>query len=904
MAVFTMNDLIKCVEKKTVPKTNTEVLLAFNERNQTVSTKKPRLSWGTRYYLIRNNNDNKHVARSPGVRVQVGRPGYLVLDVQISYEASCLEGNEEQLLRAFFHPNDKPRDLLERHLRHWTREYGSQHFNLESVSLSQFKRGLTSFLINKAEELGLTLLPSIAIQADVPESMHLKDLSFTVKLHDAPDPLPVIFDADVLVDRDRLHIFLAGRITQKQVGELILAVGQRYFIQEVGLSDYYFARNERLKSTLSYYLEPELKERGLHLASLSIRGDEPPIPANFEHIMEAGKEIQVGTKRNFQVHPQAKMRIILRDIRQFCTGSLEVDAVQGLVEKEAETLFELLLSRASDRELLNPERIKMEVANSLNARLVEYGLGAELLNLNIDFPRISINHEFNSGSIPIPIKLPKREAAVTINFRVHMILQSRADYILAGHPDLRAWVTRELERITGKLLFKYDYLRLVLDFEDDAKPEIDALIREKAKEIGYELDLLVVTPDLQPLKWRDSFLLELDNITFPTKVPSHSVKLGIYLRLSLKNLRFPRLEALIRDEADLDGKIGEAIRDKLLPYFHELDPQRFYVGFEIELPPHLQVQPGEKPLPPVKRELERLIREVLEEQFDATVETISIKQLDTELSDRLNALLKQRAEFEFTLESFKGFQAIPFAGTLRVTGVDVNGWHIFVSSEEFDIDEIVRRVCRFLAHRAGILSEKALAFVEANNYGRLTEIFEILINEATCSQFGLRVALVDFGRGKTVLEKDRALRLAEGERLELETYSHALGERRKNLSTAANLSETLRSNDQEQMENLTEEIAALRRDNMSEEAEELVEQLEEIKRRYLTAGVDEGHRKLLEKQPRRKEEEVIEELESFMANSPKTSGLPMSPHSMIHGEGEVPKLKPKPEGGESADHVS
>ena len=96
-------------------------------------------------------------------------------------------------------------------------------------------------------------------------------------------------------------------------------------------------------------------------------------------------------------------------------------------------------------------------------------------------------------------------------------------------PDLKQWLDKKLDRFIRQLLFSAKYIDVLIRFhlfEAEIKRALDA----EAKAIGYEIEQIITTPDLEPIRWKEPFPLEVSG-TFETRHRASTSMCSSWLRL-------------------------------------------------------------------------------------------------------------------------------------------------------------------------------------------------------------------------------------------------------------------------------------------------------------------------------------------------------------------------------------
>jgi hypothetical protein len=145
---------------------------------------------------------------------------------------------------------------------------------------------------------------------------------------------------------------------------------------------------------------------------------------------------------------------------------------------------------------------------------------------------------------------------------------------------------------------------------------------------------------------------------------------------------------------------------------------------------------------PVREQLEAVITSTLEQEFHAQALSLSCKQLDSELSRRLERLMAQLHVFKFEVEASRGGPRVAFEGSFRVLGVDQEGWIAFQTSSP-EPERLRDSAIRHLRH---LLADEALGrLIETSNAAQKKAIDRWLLTRIQ-EEFGLTVRVMDWLR--------------------------------------------------------------------------------------------------------------------------------------------------------------
>jgi hypothetical protein len=382
-------------------------------------------------------------------------------------------------------------------------------------------------------------------------------------------------------------------------------------------------------------------------------------------------------------------------------------------------------------------RIQSELSRELDDLLAPYGrkllhlsLGGEALPGVIESQRVEHTFAHPLTNYPGPVQV-KTELLLQLN--------DLGRYVRARTPTLEAWARREVESVAVECLFGITYTELCLHYEDK-KSEIERRMKEKAAAIGYEVRQLITMTDLQLDVLRRPFLIQLDG-EFATKLAKLKVKLEVHATLVIPQPS--QIAALLDRHMDVKAQIRETLRDRLKQRLHQIDPESFYMEFEVA---KVEGQPS------VRDQLEEVIKHGLKAEFHAEVLGLSCKQMETELSHRLDRLMAPLHPLTVEVVASRGGPVVIFDGSFRVTGVHENGWSAFQISAP-EPEKLSDCASRQLRH---VLADKDLGPLLQTSNAEQKEYIDRWVRERILAEFGLLVVVMDWTRRPLPQEQQAA----------------------------------------------------------------------------------------------------------------------------------------------------
>lgn len=268
-----------------------------------------------------------------------------------------------------------------------------------------------------------------------------------------------------------------------------------------------------------------------------------------------------------------------------------------------------------------------------------------------------------------------------------------------------------------------------------------AALGEAAAAIGYEIRHTITVPGLEPVR-REKPPAEGDGAT-ETRPRNVEAKVQV-----VAGVRIPGPERGEEDAGrpeEVRARMEDAVLAALREELHAIDSERFYLRFgyaDVRIPgEHQSVQAA----------LTQVVRDRLQgAPFHAQVTSIAVRQLDTDLADRLGRLRDHVCPFSLVVESYHG-GTVTLEGDFRVSGVEPGGWHRF-QRLSLDLDAIGEELKTHLLSRMRPLRPETLTFREESERAEIERLLSGIAREFGAGQFGLTLEVTNIGREPTPLE--------------------------------------------------------------------------------------------------------------------------------------------------------
>jgi len=388
------------------------------------------------------------------------------------------------------------------------------------------------------------------------------------------------------------------------------------------------------------------------------------------------------------------------------------------------------------------QSIRNKVVEILNEENFLNQIGRTVKYLNFDRGNIDIPPENIRLTHDVECKI--KDCTVKVSHDLLMKPIDIGKYYINRINNLEEWIKLKLIEVTQDKLFEKSYADLIISFEEH---DIKKIMKGIVESIGYEIKLFSVIPDLEPLKLKEEFRIEVnDEFTIlDVKMP---VKLLVEIYAKIND--FQAIKEYLSPNIDLRAKIKESIYNNVSELVTDIDPERFYMRF------YSTENENEKT---VEFELIDKIRYMLENKFKLEVTKITPKQLDTDLITHFRKLI-ENGPYTVTIDvtPFRGAgreEKIKYEIQFDIINVFEKGWHIFQSKKFQSHKEHIEKIYELLK----VDIEKNFSTVPTNilkyqDHKQLQELHKIasLSTREVKKTFGLLVRIVNLRRFYTEAE--------------------------------------------------------------------------------------------------------------------------------------------------------
>lgn len=361
------------------------------------------------------------------------------------------------------------------------------------------------------------------------------------------------------------------------------------------------------------------------------------------------------------------------ELKTTVKDAIIAEANQGLPSLYGRSLLKLHLELVTDTEIA-PEIIRTDILN--------------------------IKTEYQGGDFPRKIEINSR-VKMSLN-NVGRFKQTENQHHIEDLENLKEWMEKTLKDLIEIHLFKASYIELVQAFdkalpatsgassiatdleEQDgeyvatnaakAKPTIDYSelvingFKERAKEIGYEVSMLIVTPYFPELY---GFDIDPRTKDYSTKNPNISIRLRVILNVRITNLR--KITQWAAGQS-IDKRILGFVEDIISGIVHGKDPNDCFMKF------------GEC----IEEPAITTIKKDLPDKFAIDRESLHviIKQEDNDLTERFKALSRRTHEINIALPARPNQPQhldLAYICTYKVVAVHPDHWYVFQNDQKSNI---------------------------------------------------------------------------------------------------------------------------------------------------------------------------------------------------------------------------
>lgn len=412
--------------------------------------------------------------------------------------------------------------------------------------------------------------------------------------------------------------------------------------------------------------------------------------------------------------------------------------LQELIPREVLRFFRMSVTMQTFATELESAALRQRLALHLDQVLAHYGRRVGPIKLTTQGRE---RQDFFEGEHAVTCALHEYPKPVVVRCKVQMTRVNEAAFKAAKIADLQKWLSEKLERNVHQQLFNARYLDVLTSFPTYEKA-IRTILEREAHAIGYNIEQLISGPELEPLRWKEPFPIEIDSTPFETKLSRFYVNLQFAVTARIPRLDSDKIRKYLNRDQNVPNAMREAVLSQTRRVLHGIDPERFYMRFNFSDVPDET---------PVEETLVNAIRTRLETDFDAEVFDVVVKIAETELISRLRKLMETICPFAVEMTSLHGRETLVFRGNFQVDSVAAEGWPRF-QLLTIGLDDIRKLLEEHLLAELNALTPNEMQYRDPRHRKQLEAVFTALAERFVREQFGLMIRVTNVRRDLTTHE--------------------------------------------------------------------------------------------------------------------------------------------------------
>lgn len=804
-----------------------------------------------KYFLVSNTNDKRNEAICEGLSHRISDFVRRVnVDLIIRYRVSCLPENSETAAIAFSE-GSQPEQMLTNLISLWIREYTFEREADFIDNFSEERIGLENHLRKKAmEHAGLTLHPIISLKEDEKiKPVRIRNFHIPIRVSDYSRDLNLMINLKTEVDESNKQKAIMSRVAESQLRMEIKERIQDVTVKTVTLENFYYELNTNVNRSLRKALAPLIEQEGKKIKDFWLDSqDEPPIQRDHSETIEFSFEEVVGETVKGKVKINTKMILSLnsRMICRYMQASPPHPKLSFWAKENTIKIFKKMFFHKRYEELVEFKDLKEKFIEKIQISADGIGFKAEVVSVSREFPDLKGKRRYEDN-IDMVLNLLEYSDSIIAKNKFRMVMTAPQVYMARNSPSLKEWLKENLREVFNDILFKITYSKYVVRHKIFDKPIRDEM-KKRAREIGYDLEQLIIQPQLECYTWQHPFSVTYSG-EFTTKV-GNKVPLKIVVYLYIPDLS--KIGQYLT--AKIDDEIEKVIRDVAQRILIGVDPYDFYMNFDESVVTTLQSSIGS----------------ALEKRFHANIENVIPQMIkeDDDVIKRLDELMYSFGELDFEVSPLGGGEKLHFKSQYQVRGVlsSFEAWEAFIKKKKLNLSEISNRVQKNIVSKLKILPPQVVEGKNPHHLDKLRSKIESLARESAVQLFGLDITLSATMRERTDLdqmtadvqihEKQIALKIREAEIKKLEQDIARV----KTISDSLNLIDQKKSDaDVYRLERLEAEITeSTVRNEPQQDIEKLKKERDEILDRYIQMSEDEKQRILRDNIPMLENKENVQ----------------------------------------------
>jgi hypothetical protein len=447
--------------------------------------------------------------------------------LKVEFEARCAEGREERVAEALC-DDPNPAAVLTGKMKEWVHEHISQQ---PTTFLNEFFRAkveLESRLAARAlAETGLDVGAEISLCGgeDLVRHIQLGMVALQVKLKDYGAPFDILFQAELTTGQEDTVNAVAYRADGVGMEELVRESALRYFVENVGLHDFY-GRPDVIEAGLRAYLDEALKPVGRRLQSLALEYDRD-IPSEPYEAQEEVEYRVPGYPESIIVRDSVQMTV--QDYASYLGGG-SPDLGDWLTENLNQVVQRTLCGKTYGDILLELEPAAREIKNKMSFLAASVGCG---LQQQLTITNRSLEAWFEGFDIAAEDTFETALEGFHVRLRIAAAVMLRQledvkHYVARGTDIPKLMEKRSLDEVRRSLLMIHPerlYARPALLGEDCEEPVKALLSRQIRETLAEEFKAEVISVSVEMADTEFTKLLNdlrCETVSFEAEIFSHS----------------------------------------------------------------------------------------------------------------------------------------------------------------------------------------------------------------------------------------------------------------------------------------------------------------------------------------------------------------------------------------------
>lgn len=515
------------------------------------------------------------------------------------------------------------------------------------------------------KSFGITVLSlEIQLEGDVKrlQVQEIKKDSFRVSIKNGMPKVNLSLHMRIKTKKGQETKFLSKNISDDSVEAEVISIASNYFTTKINVdnplenSSNFIA--DAIEGQIDEYLDAIGREVEYFSLSFLQNNSFEPLKLESDEYME----VRLSDSRQvFKLKYRCELLPITEQEARLFLYPVTEGFLKEMVSNQIKKTLKEVIDTKTFLDQLNTE-VVAKLADGLDDKLSAFGRITNFLELELDPLRtpprfLEVQHNVvcksqdgHNVSVNNTLIL-QRDYSVNKAFEAYQVT------------DFTNWAKTELERITKAHVINQTYNQLLYDFKDFKLKEE---FKREANRIGYHVDHLVIIPEFDPLKKSGRFRLEYKSTSLNSKIDGILLAVSVSIEGRINN--YGKIMNLLAPGESIEINMEKFIEDIVGQFFNSIDPERFYWRFNS-----LDAIAGDKAT--LENELRELITKALTDEYDAEIRSVSVKQLDTKLIDRLKQLKEGVFEFEFQDKT----GSLKYKAVIDILNVDPERWSIFNS---------------------------------------------------------------------------------------------------------------------------------------------------------------------------------------------------------------------------------